>query len=76
MIDLKKPDVAYSFVPAACFYPKHGGLGAYVRYKEKLSKKIIVREYRPNYIWLDCPDREVLIEIAILWDERLHFIMV
>jgi hypothetical protein len=61
MIDLSKPNPAYSFMPAACFPPKHGGLGAYVRYKEKQTTKIVVREYRPNYIWLDCPDREIIL---------------
>lgn len=56
-------DRRFSFMPGAIFYPKHGGMGAYVRYKgaEDLSKKTVVKEYRPNYLWLDCPDREVIL---------------
>jgi hypothetical protein len=50
----------YQFMPAACYYPKHGGLGVYVRYKNKKSNSIIVKEYRSNYIWVDCPDREIV----------------
>ena len=52
---------AYSFVPAACFYPKHAGLGVYVRYKGRQTNDIIVKQYRPNFIWVDCPDREILL---------------
>lgn len=53
----------YGFSPAACYPPKHSGLGIYVRYKKEKTQQTIVREYKQNYIWLDCPDREVFMTI-------------
>ena len=50
----------YSYVPAGLFYPSHGGAGIYVRYG-RYPNKILVKEQSPNHIWLQCPDRELVI---------------
>jgi len=53
--------MAYSYIPAGIFHPSHGGLGAYVRYHKPKLGGIVVKQMAPGYIWLDTPDRELLL---------------
>lgn len=50
----------YTFVPAAITYPSDGGLGIYIRYG-KYPNKIVVKEEGYGYIWIQCPDRELVL---------------
>jgi predicted Fe-Mo cluster-binding NifX family protein len=54
----------YNFVPAAIDSFKKTGFGLYIKYTRSNSPdSIVVKKNAPNYMWLVCPDRElVLIE--------------
>lgn len=51
----------YSIIPAAYSYLKFGGVGLYVRYAHTKAKSVRVKEKKSDYIWLETPDRELLI---------------
>ena len=51
----------YRYVPAGIFPQGHGGLGVYIKYHKRVDKKITVKQMAPGYVWLDCPDRELVI---------------
>lgn len=49
-----------SWCPAAIHFSSDGGLGIYVKYG-KFSDRIIIKEQSPHHVWLQCPDRELVI---------------
>lgn len=49
-----------SFIPSAYFYLQHGGAGIYVKYGH-YPDKIIVKSVTGRNIWIQCPDRELLL---------------
>lgn len=55
--------MSFKFVSAAVNPKKDAGLGVYITYKgaNKYTDEIVLREYTPARIWLDCPDRELLL---------------
>ncbi len=55
------PKSGYSFVMAANLYKSFGGYAVYVKYKGGTPNKIIVKDQTTSYIWLICPDRELVI---------------
>lgn len=50
----------YQFIPAAIYAPYHGSIGVYVRYHKHKNIPITQKAYTPQYVWLDTPDRELL----------------
>ena len=50
----------YSYVPAAITWVSDGGIGIYVRYG-KYPDRITVKERGNGYIWVQCPDRELVL---------------
>jgi hypothetical protein len=51
----------FHWVPAGAFYINHGGLGAYIRYHKYRDTPITIKHLAPLSIWLDCPDRELVL---------------
>jgi hypothetical protein len=52
----------YSFCPAAIDSFKKTGFGMYIKYsRSKSPDSIVVKKNAPNYMWLVCPDRELLL---------------
>lgn len=49
----------YSYMPAAITYPSDGGIGIYIKYG-KYPDRIMVKEVGHGYIWVQCPDREIV----------------
>ena len=58
----KQPEMptGYSFVAAATLYRSFAGLTVYVKYKSG-SNTIKVKRRGTGYLWLECPDRELVI---------------
>lgn len=50
----------YSYVPAAITWVSDGGIGIYVRYG-KYPDRITVKERGNGYVWVQCPDRELVL---------------
>lgn len=57
----KCPD-GFSFVAAATLFKNFGGLAVYVKYKKSSSRKIKVKQITSNFMWVTCPDREIIIQ--------------
>ena len=55
------PQNGYEFVAAAALFRNFGGLSVYVKYKGGPTDKITVKAKTGNYIWLICPDRELVL---------------
>ncbi len=55
------PQSGYSFVMAANLYKAFGGYAIYVKYKGGEANKITIKDQTNSYIWLVCPDRELVI---------------
>ena len=51
----------YSFVAAANLFQNYGGLVVYIRYKKTRAADITIKDVNKNYIWYDCPDREIVL---------------
>ena len=51
----------YSFVAAANLFQNYGGLVIYIRYKKTRAADITIKDVNKNYIWYDCPDREIVL---------------
>jgi tRNA-guanine family transglycosylase len=52
----------YSFVPAAIDSMPRQGMGIYVKYcRSATPNKIIIKRNDPTYMWLICPDRELVL---------------
>jgi queuine/archaeosine tRNA-ribosyltransferase len=51
--------MSYRFVPAAIDYA-NSGLGCYIRYKNSGSDRVFVKQHDATYMWLVCPDREIV----------------
>jgi tRNA-guanine family transglycosylase len=62
--------MSYSFVPAAIDSMPKSGFGLYVKYaRSKTPNKIVIKRNDPAYMWLVCPDRElVLIQHSLTQD--------
>jgi len=61
---MKLPNVfpgEYRFVPAAYYASNAAGLGMYVRYRRSDLKTVRKRSQDARHIWLEMPDREVLL---------------
>lgn len=50
----------YSWIPAGINYKRDGGTGIFIKYG-RYPNKVIVRERGPGYVWLQCPDRELIV---------------
>jgi len=55
------PEKGFSFVAAATLYRNFGGYSVYVKYKGGDPHKITIKQNTHDYIWLICPDRELVI---------------
>lgn len=62
----------YTYMPAAITYASDGGVGIYVRYG-KYPNRIVVKETGHNYIWVQCPDRELLMVANSHWGHDWAF---
>ena len=51
----------YSFVAAANLYKNYGGLAIYARFRKTGNPHISIKECGKNFIWYECPDRELLL---------------
>src|ERR1035437_10249638 len=52
--------MSYSFVPAAVNSLSKFGTSIYVKYTRSNVNQIVVKEFNFKYIWLVCPDRELV----------------
>lgn len=52
--------MSYRFVPAATNALDKNGVGIYVKYTRSKTDEIIVKKDTYSYIWLQCPDRELV----------------
>lgn len=51
----------YAFVAAGNLFRNFGGIMVYVKHKAGRANEIVVKDIAPSYLWLSCPDREILI---------------
>ena len=52
----------FHYIPSGVFYENHSGIGIYVKYKPKrTSKSITIKEYNSTHVWLQCPDRDIVL---------------
>lgn len=72
MINPKHPDLKrvetkpYSYIPAAITFASDGGIGIYIKYG-KYPDRIVVKETGHNYVWVQCPDREIVMVANSHW---------
>lgn len=52
---------SYRFVPAAYYASNAAGLGMYIRHRKSDLKEVRARSQDARHIWLEMPDREVVI---------------
>jgi hypothetical protein len=55
------PERGYSFVAAGSLYRNFGGYCIYVKYANGPKNKLTIKERTSDYIWIVCPDRELVI---------------
>lgn len=54
------PNSGYAFVMAANLYKAFGGYSVYIKYKAG-PDKISIKDQTNSYLWLICPDRELVV---------------
>ena len=58
----------YEFIPAGMFYPNHGGMGIYVRYRGG-DNRVVLKSHSPWHFHVQCPDRE----LYMVWDTNYAY---
>jgi hypothetical protein len=66
------PEFGYSFVLAGALHRNFGGYCIYVKYKAGQKHKITIKARTQDYLWLVCPDRELVIVRSNQYPEAFY----